>query len=208
MTKPRDWAYSTNPSLKRGSTSSASTTIAFTQSGITTRNTPPKNTQAASNPAITSTRRCLKVSHTKQWRRVAGGEDQRPQHPPPAGHRVEQQTHPPEIDLTLDTGLTVGHPHRQPPLAEPATLHGEAMQRPIRHRHPPAGEQLGDLGEPQLPLDPAADQLLVRHQRLPGDAMTARTGRTHRRADHADQPVGELVDTAIAPTPAASAAAT
>jgi hypothetical protein len=52
MANPRDWEYSKNASVNRGSVASASTTIGDMLSGITTLKTPPKNTHAASNPAM------------------------------------------------------------------------------------------------------------------------------------------------------------
>ncbi len=63
-TKPLDWAYSRNTSLKRGAVFSASMTIERMLSGITTGKTPPKNHQAASKPLITSSVVWLKLGHT------------------------------------------------------------------------------------------------------------------------------------------------
>jgi hypothetical protein len=57
-----------NAWFKRGSTSCASMTTALRLSGMSTRNTPPKNPQAASQPAITSSTRCPKLSHTNECR--------------------------------------------------------------------------------------------------------------------------------------------
>ncbi len=68
ITKPLDWAYSKKASLKRGSTSSASVTMALRLSGMTTPNTPPKKAHAASKPSITATVVWRWLSHTKQWR--------------------------------------------------------------------------------------------------------------------------------------------
>jgi hypothetical protein len=42
MEKPRDWAYSKNTSLIRGAVFSASMTMDFMLSGMTTGKTPPK----------------------------------------------------------------------------------------------------------------------------------------------------------------------
>ena len=53
-TNPRVCAYSTKAWFNRGSSASASSTIASVLSGISTRNTPPKNAHAASQPAITA----------------------------------------------------------------------------------------------------------------------------------------------------------
>jgi hypothetical protein len=61
---PRDWAYSKNTSLNRGAVFSASTTIEPMLSGMTTGNTPAKYSQAASNPAMTSSVVWVNVGHT------------------------------------------------------------------------------------------------------------------------------------------------
>jgi len=53
-----------NAWLNRGANGSDLSTIAFMLSGITTANTPPKNAQAASQPAITSSVVCRNVNHT------------------------------------------------------------------------------------------------------------------------------------------------
>jgi hypothetical protein len=68
MTKPRSCAYSTNAAVKRASVSSASSTTAFIESGITTGNTPPKKAQPASKPATTASVVWRNESHTKQYR--------------------------------------------------------------------------------------------------------------------------------------------
>jgi hypothetical protein len=54
--------------LNRGSVAPARSTIVAMLSGTTTAKTPPKNTQAASQPAITAAVVCRNVSHTKQCR--------------------------------------------------------------------------------------------------------------------------------------------
>lgn len=65
---PRACAYSTNASFSRGEVGSERSTIALQLSGITTRNTPPKNAQAASKPSITAGSAWEKVGHTNMWR--------------------------------------------------------------------------------------------------------------------------------------------
>ena len=65
---PATWAYSKNTSLNRGAVFSPSTTIEPMLSGITTGNTPPKYSHAASNPAITSSVVWVNVGHTNRWR--------------------------------------------------------------------------------------------------------------------------------------------
>jgi hypothetical protein len=49
-------------------TASASATIAAALSGTSTLNTPPKNTQAASHPAMTAARVWVNDSHTNMCR--------------------------------------------------------------------------------------------------------------------------------------------
>jgi hypothetical protein len=66
MTKPLDCAYSMKVSLKRGAVCSASMTIDFMLSGMTTGNTPPKYHHAASKPLITSSVVCENVGQTKR----------------------------------------------------------------------------------------------------------------------------------------------
>jgi len=55
--------------LNRGAIASASITIAFSESGMTTANTPPKKRQACSNPSITSGSVCRKLSQ-QNWCRL------------------------------------------------------------------------------------------------------------------------------------------
>jgi hypothetical protein len=54
--------------VNRGLTASASATIAEALSGTSTWNTPPKNTQAASHPAVTAARVWVNDSHTNMCR--------------------------------------------------------------------------------------------------------------------------------------------
>ena len=127
-------------------------------SGITTANTPPKNSHAASNPAITLSVVWVKVSHTKQWRLRAGREDQRMADPAPSGVRVEHQAHAPEVDLELVARLAVGDPHRRAAApARPAQLGAVALEGARRHADPPARQQGVDLddGQPSH-VDPGA----------------------------------------------------
>ena len=65
---PRACAYSTNAWLNRGSSGSAPSTTADRLSGINVANTPPKNTHAASHPAITDSVVWRWVNQTKQCR--------------------------------------------------------------------------------------------------------------------------------------------
>src|SRR4051812_49910401 len=64
ITNPRDWAYSTNASLNRGSRPSALVTTGVKLSGTRTLNTPPNNRHAASHPAITVAVVWVNDSHT------------------------------------------------------------------------------------------------------------------------------------------------
>ena len=53
-TRPRAWAYSSHSRFSRGSSRSAFSTTGLRLSGTRTRNTPEKNSQASSQPAMTS----------------------------------------------------------------------------------------------------------------------------------------------------------
>ena len=68
VANPQCWAYSSLPAVNRGLTASAAATIAEALSGTRTLNTPPKNTHAASQPAITAARVWVKESHTNMCR--------------------------------------------------------------------------------------------------------------------------------------------
>jgi len=65
--------------------------------------------------------------------------------PLPPGHRIGQQAQVPEVKLALRPGLAVGNPHRRSGLAEPAPLHAEPVQRPVRHHDPAPLQQHPDL---------------------------------------------------------------
>ena len=129
------------------------------------------------------------------------GEDQRVHPPPTSGLEVEQQTHLGEVELALHPGLNVSDPHRRPASgAEPASLHGEPVQRPIRHPHPLPGQQLLDLHDRQrVVLDPAVfdaghpgpDLLLIREQGLPRGTVPGGPDRADRLEDQPDQLVGD-----------------
>ncbi len=54
--------------MNRGFTGSASATIAEALPGMTTLNTPPKNTHAASHPATSAARVWVNDSHTNMCR--------------------------------------------------------------------------------------------------------------------------------------------
>jgi hypothetical protein len=60
--------YSSHSRFHRGSNRSAASTTGLRLSGTRTPNMPPKNAQAASQPAITAAVVCEKVKNTKQYR--------------------------------------------------------------------------------------------------------------------------------------------
>ena len=66
ITNPLAWAYSTNAWFKRGSIRSALVTAVDMLSGITTLNTPPKNSHAASQPSMSVSTVWLNDNHTKE----------------------------------------------------------------------------------------------------------------------------------------------
>ncbi len=68
---PLAWAYSSQPTVNVGLVGSASDTTGLRLSGITTLNTPPKNSHAASHPAITAVSVWVNVSQTKVCRECA-----------------------------------------------------------------------------------------------------------------------------------------
>lgn len=68
ITNPRVWAYSTNASVNRGATASASATMALRLSGIHHAEDAVEERQAASQPAITTSVVSEWVSHTNMRR--------------------------------------------------------------------------------------------------------------------------------------------
>ena len=68
MTKPRAWAYSSHSRVSCGFTASALATTGLMLSGTTTRNTPEKNCQASSHPAMTSSSVIENVKYTNMYR--------------------------------------------------------------------------------------------------------------------------------------------
>jgi len=69
ISKLRAWAYSTNAVLNLGAIGSDSITIALSESGMITANTPPKKLQACSKPSMTSGSVCRKLSQ-QNWCRL------------------------------------------------------------------------------------------------------------------------------------------
>jgi len=68
VTNPRAWAYSSHSRVSRGLTASALATTGLILSGTTTAKTPPKNVQAASHPAMTSSSVSENVRYTNMYR--------------------------------------------------------------------------------------------------------------------------------------------
>ena len=68
MTKPRAWEYSSHSRVSCGFTASALATTGLMLSGTTTRNTPEKNCQASSHPAMTSSSVIENVRYTNMYR--------------------------------------------------------------------------------------------------------------------------------------------
>jgi hypothetical protein len=106
---------------------------------------------------------------------------------------VRDQAHPGEVDLTLHPRIAVDDPHRRRGLAEPAALHAEPVQRPVRHHHPAPLQQHPDLDHRQTLVDPRPDLLLLGQQLPPGGAVALRLDRPHRRHHHTDHLVGDLL---------------
>jgi hypothetical protein len=130
--------------------------------------------------------------------RIARGEDQRVHPAPLPGHRVAQQPQVTEVDLHLGAGLAVSNADRRAGLAEPAPLHAEPVQRPVRHRDAPALQQPADLHHRQARVHLRLDVSVAGLQLLPRQPVPARPGRMHSLGDLADQPVSQLPGPAVA----------
>ena len=109
----------------------------------------------------------------------------------------------PEIGLQLRARLPVIHPHRHagPAAGEPAALHREPVQRPVRDIGPLPGQQLTDPGDRQPGLHPLSDPLLQRHQPIPRIPVPVRPRRTDRAQHRAQQLLAQLPLTAITNQP-------
>jgi hypothetical protein len=108
-------------------------------------------------------------------------------------------THPPEVDLQLIAGLTIGDPHRRA-LPAPAAAHlaDVTLHRPQRHHRSPTRQQLVDPHSGQPDLDPPSDDVVVGRQLLPRRAVTIAAMRTHHLDHRRDELIAQLIDTAIA----------
>ena len=128
---------------------------------------------------------------------VAGGEDQGVDHPAPAGGRVGDQAHAPEVDLELRARLAVVDPHRRLALSEAAALGGEAVEGAVGDDDALAGQQVLDLHQLQVLGHPRLDLGLMRDEGLPPGAVADRSGGTDPLAHQADHHVGQLLLPAI-----------
>ena len=128
-------------------------------------------------------------------------EDQRMTHPAAAGRPVGHQPEPAEVDLALVARLAVVHPHRRAPPAPPDVAHLQrvTVQRALRHHDPASAEELMGLAHRELVLlQPALDELMVGDQQPPRVTPAIRAVRAHNLHHRADEPVGELLLTAVA----------
>src|SRR5262249_56958488 len=91
--------------------------------------------------------------------------------------------------------------HRGRGLAEPAPLHAEPVQRPVRHHDPLPLQQHPDLHDRQPRLHPRLDLALAGLELLPPQAVAARPRRADHLRDLADQLIGQLPGPAIAVQP-------
>jgi hypothetical protein len=133
---------------------------------------------------------------------VDRSEDQRVGNPPPTGTRAIDQTHLGEIDLTLHSRLTIGHPHRGgPTTTEPAPLGAKPVQCAVGHQRTPPREQISDLDHRQVLTGPLADLHSLDLQRLPSLAVTTGAGWPHGRHHLADHPVRQLSEATLATHP-------
>ena len=128
-------------------------------------------------------------------------EDQRPQRPPPTRDGIEHHPHPPEIDLQLMPRLTIDHRDRGAPPAEPELVGRIPVQGPIRNLHPATGEEVLDLGQLQILLQPRLDPVVLGTARLPRCPMPGRPLRADRLDHRAEQLVRQLALTAVADQP-------
>ena len=133
---------------------------------------------------------------------VAGGEDQRLHHPTPPRLRVDDEPHPPEVDLQLIARLPISDPHRRTTTtAAAAHLQQIALHRAQRHHHALALEQLVDLHPGQIVLDPAGDPLVISNKQLPRRAVPVAAMWTDSLHHHPHQHVGQLNLAAVTSQP-------
>lgn len=119
-------------------------------------------------------------------------------HPPLAGHRVVQQTEPPEIDLQLVTRFAISDPHRRTlPTARTELGRDEPLHRALRHHHAVASQQLADLHAGNTRVHPRLDLVVSASQRRPRLTMTVRAVRAHDLHHPTQHQIGQLDDTTL-----------
>ena len=121
--------------------------------------------------------------------------------PPPPGHRVGQQAQVAEVDLALRPRLPVGDPDRRRGLPEPAPLHAEPVQRPVRHHDALPFQQDPDLDHRQPGFHLPGDLLLAGLQLIPRPPVPARPHRPDRLSDLPDQLISQLARPAVTGQP-------
>src|SRR5881628_3569345 len=141
-------------------------------SGTTTRNTPEKNCQASSHPAMTSSSVIENVRYTNMYR--------------------EKQAVNTSARSLRRLPSPAGISPRSPKSICSSPLGGEPVQRPLRHHHALPGQQDPDLHHRHVALDPLHDLLAAGLQLRPALAVPVRPHRPHYRHDLADQLIGEL----------------
>jgi hypothetical protein len=138
---------------------------------------------------------CRKRQPHETVPRIAGGENQRPHHPTSPGVRIEDQPHPPEIDLALVARFAIRDAHgRALPSRATAHLRDVTLHRTARHHDPATLEQLPDLHRGQIVLHPRGDLVVLHAQQPPRLTTAVRAMRAHRFHHPADELVAELLD--------------
>ena len=115
----------------------------------------------------------------------------------PPGHRVAQQAQIAEVELAFRARFAIGDPHRGCRLAEPAPLHTEPVQRPVRHHDTLPLQQHPDLDDRQARLHACLDLAVAALQLLPPQAVAPRPRRPDRLRDLADQLITQLPRPAV-----------
>src|SRR6266496_3810204 len=165
-------------------------------SGTSTRKTPPKNRQASSQPAMTSSSVIENVRYTNMYREkqaVNTSARSLRRLPSPAGisPRSPKSTCSSPPGGPSSTGVVTLLPARAAPLGR------EPVQRPLRHHHALPGQQDPDLHHRHPALGPLRDLLLAGLQLRPPRTVPVRAHRPHHRHDLPDQLIGELPLTPI-----------
>jgi len=110
------------------------------------------------------------------------------------GVRIEQHSHATEVGLQLLTRFTVGDSHRVVAwLGE--LLGAESLQGATRNPHATSDEQVADLGDGEIVIDPLLDLLFVRGEQLPRRAVFTSPRGANYLAHASDELIGELLIT-------------